>query len=244
MEYLDIYNIKPVDSGPISLMNYMNDLKHKEKISKIKEKFEITREFHSIEFAKKMQDYKLKCDIKNVVYSELKHNEFPFIACCKNQKREEIFFLVYNITDDGIITKDHNYEEKLISIIDFKEIFNDRIIVFLDNKEFISKYSYSKERLITDIAGGISVISFAILDAIFEILSDVTDEHSSSLENSNKKLYTIFVFTILIICGILFLTYLVFRLIYSYKQRKLDIKILELEIENTGFNYDTRRKNK
>ena len=128
MESLDINNIKPILSGPIALMNYMNDLKYNEKLDKIKQKLEITRELHSIEFARKLKEYKLICDVKGLEYRDLKKEDFPFIACCK-KKNEEMFFIIYDFTDDGVVTKDENKEEKLIGVIDFKEIFNERIIV-------------------------------------------------------------------------------------------------------------------
>ena len=241
MEYLDINSIRPVLSGPIALRNYMNDLKYLEKVQTIKEKLEIGRELHSIEFARKLKDYRITADVKNAEYSELKRMDFPFIACCKNLKKEELFFLVYDITDDGIVTKDENLEEKIIGVIDFKEIFNERIITIENNIEFIKKYSYSKEmhrlEIIECIAGGSAMIGLGILEAL-------RDRDLEKDSKNNSKLTLIVVLSLLGIIGILFVIFIIFNAIYNVKRRKLDIKMLELEIDNTEFKYDTRRKNK
>ena len=91
--------------------------------------------------------------------------------------------------------------------------------------------------IIECIAGGSAMIGLGILEAL-------RDRDLEKDSKNNSKLTLIVVLSLLGIIGILFLIYIIFSIIYNAKRRKLDIKMLELEIDNTEFKYDTRRKNK
>ena len=225
LNYLNLNELNNIDSALVSLMNYMNELKFKEDIRVMKNKLEIGRELRSLDFARKMKVYNLVADYCYVEFKDIKKYKglFPLFACLKKDKTE-YYVLIYDITDLGIITKDINTKEQLIRIEDFKQYYNDRIIVIKDKRQFVKKYSYLNEikklRKIASISGASLYVLCWVIAALIYACSpgEATNEMSK-----NEWLFVVFM--LLILFAIFGPIYLISRFIFDDKKKKLEKEI-------------------
>lgn len=197
MEYFDVNSIKPVESAILSLRNYILYLyenneeirksirdinKFKEDLKNIKEKLEIDKHIKSIEYARRMKEFGLIADMLNIEYEQILDNKkyFPIFACLNNSNNEEIYVLIYDITNDGIKVKNKNNDFNLITKRDFKKVYKNRIFYISDFKPLMKKYnilpkdykSYTSNKLFQfdDITGrDIAELCCAIIQILDEI---------------------------------------------------------------------------
>ena len=195
MNYFYINNLKPLDSAILALKHYLvylyeNDAdvkksirnigKFKEDLINMKEKLELDKQIRSIAYARQMKEFGLIADMLNIEFDKIKDNfdKFPVFACLNNSKNEEVYVLVYDITNDGILTKDNNNNNILIKTTDFMKAYKNRIFFISDYKELKKKYYFlgkdfnaymGKDTLI-----GIDSNDFSLRDFI-EFLDFITD---------------------------------------------------------------------
>lgn len=162
MNYFDINNIKPVDSAILALKNYLiylyendenvrksirNVAKFRDDLINIKEKLELDKHIRSIAYARQMKEFGLIADMLNIEYDKIMYNfdKLPVFACLNNSKNEEVYVLVFDITDDGILTKDNENNTRFISVSDFKKAYKNRLFFISDYSPLKKKY-YVRDR--------------------------------------------------------------------------------------------------